>query len=615
MKRTILALCGCVSLCPVRLAAENITYPADAGVVNITQAPYNVVPDGKTDVTAAIQRAINDNTGKRTLIYFPNGTYLISATLTIPLTDAQGHTQYGFTNLQGQSRDGVILRLRDHTFTDPARPQPVLTSGRHGSADWFNNAESHFTVDTGRGNAGAIGLQFFSNNEGCLRDVTIRSQDGAGVCGLDLAYNDMNGPLLVKNVAVRGFDFGIRTGHTVNSQTLEHVQVQGQGVAGFLNDGQCIAVRDLVSVNAVPAVVNRGKLLALIDSTLTGTGMASALPAVSNAGGLFARDIDTSGYKRAIDTTDGGQAGVTGPRVAEFVSQPVVSLFPSPPRSLGLPVRETPDVPWDDPKTWDGPTRHGAKHDDPDISAALQAAIDSGATTVYIPAGDWRIGHTVHIRGNVRRLIGLDPYLIPVDPVNSLDAPLFQFDGGRQKTVVMEGLDFGFGNKRVYAFQDNSPQTVVLKDLLGWEYRNRPNAGPLFLEDVVGGPFHFDRQTVWARQLNQESEGTHVSNAGGQLWILGYKTERGGTLIDTEGGGQTELLGGLCYTTTAGKLAPMFVNADSSVSATMGEVCYDGDPYATILRETRGGVTQTLPASDPGYAGQRLVLYAGCRKK
>ena len=380
----------------------------------------------------------------------------------------------------------------------------------------------------------------------------------------------MNGPLLVKNVSVRGFDFGIRAGYTVNSQTLEHVRVAGQHVAGFENDGQCIALRDLVSVNAVPAVVNRGKLLALVDATLTGTAGAEGLPAISNSGGLFARSINTSGYGHAIDNTDGSKVDAKGPTVTEFVSQPVVSLFPSPAHSLNLPSQETPDVPWDDPKTWDSPTKHGAKHDDPDISAALQAAIDSGAPTVYIPAGGWHIGHTVHIRGNVRRLIGLDCALTPVDPVNSQDAPLFQLDGGRHKTVVMEGLDFDFGNKQVYAIQDNSPQELVVKDVLCWEYRNRPGAGPLFLEDVCGGPFHFDHQTVWARQLNQETEGTHVSNVGGRLWILGYKTERGGTLIETAAGGQTELLGGLCYTTSAGKLAPMFVNTNASVSASHG---------------------------------------------
>lgn len=48
------------------------------------------------------------------------------------------------------------------------------------------------------------------------------------------------------------------------------------------------------------------------------------------------------------------------------------------------------------------------------------------------------------------------------------------------------------------------------------------------------------------------------------------------------------------YTTTAGKLAPMFVNDQSSVYAFFTEVCYNGDPFATLIRETRGPVTRVI---------------------
>jgi hypothetical protein len=61
---------------------------------------------------------------------------------------------------------------------------------------------------------------------------------------------------------------------------------------------------------------------------------------------------------------------------------------------------------------------------------------------------------------------------------------------------------------------------------------------------VVGREFRFQGQTVWARQFNVEGDGLHVANDGGTLWILGYKTEGGGTLMETTGGGRTEVLGG-----------------------------------------------------------------------
>ena len=60
--------------------------------------------------------------------------------------------------------------------------------------------------------------------------------------------------------------------------------------------------------------------------------------------------------------------------------------------------------------------------------------------------------------------------------------------------------------------------------------------------------------------MNIENLGTHLTNEAGTVWILGYKTERGGTLAHTLAGGRTEILGGFSYTTTGGKLAPMFIN-------------------------------------------------------
>lgn len=101
-------------------------------------------------------------------------------------------------------------------------------------------------------------------------------------------------------------------------------------------------------------------------------------------------------------------------------------------------------------------------------------------------------------------------------------------------------------------------------------------------------------QVVFARQLNIENEGAHFLNDGGTAWMLGYKTERGGTLADTRRGGRTEILGGFSYTTTAGKLAPMFLNDNASVFTFFSEVCYSGDPFETLIRETRGAETKLL---------------------
>ena len=55
--------------------AENIAYPPDAGIVDVTKAPYNAKGDGATDDTAAIQKAFNDYPERNAIIYLPNGVY------------------------------------------------------------------------------------------------------------------------------------------------------------------------------------------------------------------------------------------------------------------------------------------------------------------------------------------------------------------------------------------------------------------------------------------------------------------------------------------------------------------------------------------------------------
>ena len=600
---------------PSALQAENIVYPADAGIVDVTRPPYNAKGDGQTDDTDALQRALNDYTGKRNILYLPNGTYRLSRTLLLPLRTPQGNINYGFTHIQGQSRKGVVLRLTENTFSDPAHPAAMLDSGPHGSADWFANSVQNLTLDTGRANPGAIGLRFFSNNTGCVRDVTIRSGDGSGVIGLDLGYNDMNGPLLIERVRVVGFRVGIRCGASVNSQTLSDIRLENQSECGLRNDGQCLSIEALVSDNAVPAVVNRGGQMALIGAGLRGRGAAARSPAVWNTADLYARNVRVSGYAEAMRSDTTQPQSVRGLTAAEFVSSPAITLFPSASAALHLPILPTPEVVRESPAFWVSPFTFGAKREEgADISEGLQKAIDSGATTIYIPTGAWRISRTIIVRGKVRRITGMNSYLIPEDPVNSQDAPFFQIEDGAAKTVIMEAMSFGFGWKRVYGIQNNTARTLVLRDMEIYAYRNRPDAGPLYLENVVGGPFTFTKQRVWARQLNQETEGTHIVNDGGALWILGLKTERGGTLVETRRGGSSEILGGLCYTTTAGKLAPMFVNQDSNVSVTLGERCYTGDPYTVILSETRQGRTKTLPNTAPEYRG-RLVLYSGKANK
>ena len=584
---------------------QNIVFPKDGGVVNVKDAPYNAKGDGVTDDTTAIQKALSKYANGNKIIYLPKGTYLVSDKLEWP--SGRGGQNQKRTILQGENRTQTIIKLKDNAkgFTKQSKPKAVIWTGEK-PAQRFRNAIRNLTVDTGKGNRGAIAIQFIANNQGAIRDVTIKSGDGLGVTGLDMAYTNEVGPLLVKNLRVIGFKRGINTGNKVNSQTFENITLENQREYGFYNRGQVVSIRNLTSINSVPAIYNDDGFVTLLDAKLTAPGKTSTIAAITNNSTLFARNIKTSGYKIAIENNKGTRKNSAGVTVQEFVSHPVQNLFTTPLKSLNLPIKDTPNVPWDALRDWVSPTNFGAKPDDnKDDSAAIQKAIDSGKTTVYFPNGKYQIDRNIYIRGNVRRIIGLEASIA--------GKGIFNFSNGTSPVVILERLG-GVGSGIVHA----TSRTLVLSSMglagsgAKASYSNT-GSGNLFIEDVVGGQWKFNNQKVWARQLNPENPTTKILNNGGTLWVLGLKTEREGIIIDTKNGGKTEVAGGFIYSTSKPKKTPMFTNDNSSVSVSISECNFNGNPFRTLVKQKKGSTTKTLSKGDTPQRcnGSVIPLYVG----
>ena len=588
---------------------ENIVFPADFGHADVTDAKYGAKGDGITDDTAAIQKALSENQGG--IVYLPNGRYLVSDTLKWPGSNPTGRRDYKYTALQGQSRGGTIIQLKDNApgYDNPRNAKPVIWTGP-APAQRFANEVMNLTIDTGVGNLGASGLHFNSNNTGTVEDVAVVSGDGQGVAGIDFGFTDEIGPLLARNIKVVGFDVGISAAFGVNSQTLENIEVENQNVAGLRDAGQVWSVRNLVSRNSVPALQIVSGLVALDGATLTGTGEATNGAAINNGAALWARDVKASGYASAIRNNAGDKESPAGLSVAQFQTPAPKTLFAGG-APLRLPVQETPEATWDDPKTWVSVKSYmkpGLSDSD-----AMQAAIDSGATTIYFPRGGYKFSKTVVIRGKVRRIIGAKAWLNNDPAFHNSNAPMFRLEDGEAPLVIMERLNTDFSDGNLRFLDHDSARGLALKQVAinlhagTTAYRASGKGGALWLEDVVGPKFEFKNQNVWARQLNAEIRGTHVVNDGAKVWILGLKTERRGVIVETVNGGQSEIFGGLVYN-IGNDGSPMFTVSDGQLAATVAEAHFSDSSYTKFVVETQGGQTKELPGA-AGFKGQRVIVY------
>ena len=593
--------------------AENTVFPADSGVVDVTKPPYNAKGDGTADDTAAIQKALDDYPAKGAILYLPNGVYLVSGTLRWGGTADQQKQ----TVLWGQSQRGAVLKLRDDCpgFENARQTKPVLYTGR-APAQRFGNELHNLTVDTGVGNPGATGVQFIANNQGGMYDVAIVSGDGQGVVGLDMGYTDEQGPCLVKRLRVLGFDVGVRCATSVASETLEHITVEHQNVAGFRNEGQPCTVRGLKSLNEVPAFVAAGGFNVVLDCEWKGTGKAAAAPALIEDANVVVRNLKTSGYAVAIRRLRGDKVDVKGPNVDEFYTKPPVSPFEPAAKPLCLPIKETPELPWDKLDDWVAPQKFGAVADDrEDDTQAIQAAIDAGKPSVYLPRGNYQVSDTLVLRGKARRLIGCKATLHVAGDLRKQAKPVIRFEDGDEPVVAIEEINTDFSSGPYWCIEHAAKRTLVLRCLginfQGAHAYHGSGPGQVFIEDVVGRGFQFKGQTAWARQFNVEGDGVHVLNDGGTLWVLGYKTEGGGTLLHTRNGGRTEVLGGFSYTVGRVDESPMILVDNARASVSFAEVCFTGKPFSLIVREARDGQTRDIRKDDPGWAGVFTLLTAG----
>ena len=593
----------------------------------MTAPPYNADPTGVLDAAPAINQALLDQNNAEEIVYLPAGTYRLSGKVE---WGDNGMCQFPMnstcqtkTVLAGAGVGRTILRLDDDhpDFQTTASPrgEPLVNTGSS-AAMHFRNALRHMTISTGSGNPAATAVTFMASNHGGVSDVRLVSEDGQGKIGLNMFANEQNGPLLVQDVEVEGFDIGVNTFGNQNSITFERITVRNQNVYGVFNQQHPAFFRELTSVNDVTAVFNQGdggSNLTLIDSDLRTVSGAVTAEAITNNNRrqLFVRNTTTSGYGAAIRQRQNGfllEEVPTG-YVEEYTTAEPIRACDNVLRSLNLPIVEAPVIDYADTSTWVSIEDFGATvevtDDQPqggpeDDTQAIRAALNSGAETIVIPSpgGPFPARYTAYgdlvIPPTVKHIIGAKGFI-----------------GGSWRFVTQAGTDTLTVEDfvKVEAFAHESARTVHFRSCVVSDYTSLPagGSGDVFFEDVNGGPFLFHQQTVYARQLNPEIEGLNILNDGGTLWILGIKIEKKGTMVRTINGGRTEVLGAFAYATIPEEspAKPLFEVVDASLSvAGLKEITYIDDAYDVKLRETRNGVTQEI--RDPGGVVQVDLLVA-----
>ncbi|MVM39635.1 hypothetical protein GO730_21860 [Spirosoma sp. HMF3257] len=359
----------------------------------------------------------------------------------------------------------------------------------------------------------------------------------------------------------------------------------------------------------------------MIDSDLTGTGAAAIINGAT--GQMLVRNVSTMGYGQALaDPT----YPVTANAISEWTSDAPVSQFPAVSlKSLNLPIKETPIIPWDAPETWvnveDAP--FGATPDGicnsvvagfpcDDDGPAIQRAIDAtlpggsraGATTLFLPS-QYRLLSTVYLRGSIRRIIGLGRTTGP--PYAGGVPTSFVVQAGASPIILYENLGYGESSggrvgPGVVQVDNQTSRTLVFRKC-GMGTLQLSGGGEVYFESVSGfqdALFTFNNVAVWARQLNPERHGDKVFINGGKSWMLGLKTEKFGQIITASNGAKVEVLGGLVYSLDDSRVSPMFVINDSDVSYTFNEYTGRyGIPYPELVKETQTSVTKTLLRGAP----------------
>ena len=560
---TVFCLACGLRLVAVSLESVYTLRPDDAEAFYFTPENYGIKADGKTDVSAALQQAINQVKRERNfgILFIPEGKYLISRTIYVP----------GAIRLigYGKKRPEIILAknapgFQEENAGDKGKAQYMFwfTGGlveegqqpRDAGAGTFYSAMSNINLRIEDGNPHAVALRTHYAQHSFISHSAIYVNKGKA--GLFDIGNEM------ENIAFFGGDYGIYT--TKSSPGWPVVMIdsyfEGQRVAALRCQESGLAMVNIQAKN-VPVVFdidpNYADRLYVENSRFENVSRAAVVISNENNSNnqITFRNVECTNvpvvavYSRSATKSEAGHKVYRIKNYSHGLQMDNIAALPEyrtivdvePIGKLGpAQACDIPSLPG--MEKWVNLRDLGAKGDDlADDTRAIQEAIDNH-DVIYVPQGWYRITKTLKLRPSTR-LIGLHPFGVQFRLPESAAAfsgfggpvPMVESSEGGSDIISGVGINTGAYNYRAVGVKWMAGASSYMNDVKfvgGHGGMSKPQPQPAQSQSGQG-----NRQQYG--QANRISSPTNPVAAQGmdlawdnQYWSLWVTNGGGGTFKD-----------------------------------------------------------------------------------
>lgn len=407
-------------------AESNSVYtrkPSDSEAYYFTPENYGFKADGKSDVTEALQKAINQVKREKNygILFLPEGNYRISKPIQIPAA----------VRLIGYGKKRPVIYLGANTpgyktdrnymiwFTSGLTPEGILPSDAHAGTFYSAVSNVDFRIDNGNPEAVIIRSRFAQHSFISHSDMRI----GTGKAGIHEVGNEL------ENVRFLGGEYGIISSRTSPGWPMMMVDTYFEGQRkGAIYAKEVGFVIVNMHVKNVPVVLEMGENVAdrlHIENSLWENISKTAIR-VSVEKNTFSQlnlvNIDCKNVPVLVNYAQSGKQVTTKSKlykVREYVSgiiykdmndladfREICEIEPLTKTTTAL-DKEIRQLPLMD--TWVNIRDLGAKGDgETDDTAVFENAI-ARHKNIYVPQGWYRLTKTLKMASGTN-LIGLHPY-------------------------------------------------------------------------------------------------------------------------------------------------------------------------------------------------------------